>query len=100
MRYDLKYEHEVDATDCALEFGQRSDGIDQEALWYEEDQSAAIRPELRAAWSKLRTALGEFAYDLAAALYRASVQGRRSIVARKLWVRAGIFFDHLSMRIA
>lgn len=71
-----------------------------EAAWHEEDQKAAIRPELSVAWAKLRAALGEFAYDLAVAFDRASVQRRRSDLVRTVCGRASVALDRASMRLS
>lgn len=77
------------------------DEIDrEEAAGYEEDQRAAIRPELSAAWSKLVPALGEFAYALAYAFGRASIQERRSAIVRMTCRAACNAFDRASMRLA
>lgn len=72
----------------------------EEAAWEQEDQKAAIRSELSAAWAKLRAALGEFAYDLAVAFDRASVQLRRSNLVRTLCGRASVAFDRASIRLS
>ena len=71
----------------------------QHAEWFDEDQRAAIRPELSAAWLKLRTALSEFAYDLAVALARAAVQERRGAGAGTVYRHAARAFDRASSRL-
>lgn len=71
-----------------------------EALWDEEDQRAAIRPELAASWSKLKMALKEFAYETGVALSRASVQQRRGAFERALCLSAARLFDRAFLRLA
>lgn len=72
----------------------------EEAEWGQVDQTAAIRPELSAAWTKLKAALGEFAYDLAVAFDRASIQLRRSDVVRTLCGSVATAMDRASMRLS
>lgn len=75
-------------------------------LWEEEaadqrDQYAAIRPELSAAWSKLKaaisSALGIWYDELAVALARTSIQERRSVPLRLACHYAGLAFGRASL---
>ncbi len=73
----------------------------EEEAGHEADQRAAIRPELSAAWSKLKEAISSAVracyYDLAVAFSRASVQEHRGPVQRLLCRRAGSVFDRASL---